>query len=466
MLCPNDSSVIPSCLGMTSPKDGLQHPQCGGETEAGKPSWLSACSARSIVKAFEEYLQPAAKMVIVLKTIEAMRDSHICDREELISIVDLITMERASWLTEVSAVVSCIYYNLEHIYTPAAWHSLGMLLLKMAELWPADVTLRLVDLAPSCDSIAVTMWEVLFSDPLILENVLRQLNTRFQHVSVRWRFSSQKVEACIQLLALLASSHVTPRMFAGVYRLREPLVPPRLLSLLLQGLITLSQSPDMAEKILIMLPDLMKTLQSTYRDKMRALVVFRNVTDHLKKKASSIVLDLAEMLVPLFDDECSHIQELSICLFKDIIQLVDWKDKRKMQKKVQTSLVPLMLHMSDEIESVAQASKEALSAAAKVLKWNWLSHHLQTSERWRTMECLLEQEPSRAEEYTRQSLLYLQHSQVSVRLAALRFIALHPLGREKEPQVSSLAWQTLHIVNCLRRQQRQGWIQRVLCCWL
>ncbi|XP_061321649.1 uncharacterized protein LOC133275661 [Pezoporus flaviventris] len=405
-----------------------------------------------------------------------------------------------------------------------------MLLLMMAEQWPGDVILRLVHLSPECDSVAMAMWEVLLSQRLILENSLRELSIRFHYLSVPWRFSTYKAEACIQLLALLASSHVTPKMFAGVYEIRKLLMPPRLLSLVLQGLVTLSQSPDSARKILVMLPDLMEALQSAHSDnKMKALLTFRNVIGHLKKKASSIALELAEKLLQLFDDECSQTQELSICLFKDAIQMADWKDKRQMQKKVRRSLVPLMLHMSDEIESVAKASQEAICAAAKVLKWEWLSHHVQTLERWQTVQrlvrtsprldtgcsshlptlrmlqeahlgpgsgtggsqelqtllCLqlslnlsptgllagrhtwpeeqgevwgagrrerprqlgkvcvspgplcsfqLEQEQSRAEEYVRQSLLYLQHAQVSVRLAAVRFIG-------KPRPLESLFWQ-------------------------
>ncbi|XP_061210086.1 maestro heat-like repeat family member 5 [Neopsephotus bourkii] len=214
-------------------------------------------------------------------------------------------------------------------------------------------------------------------------------------------------------------------MFAGVYKIRKLLLPPRLFSMLLHGLVTLSESPDSARKILVMLPDLTNILLSVHSDdKMRALLIFRNVMGHLKKQARSIALELARRLRHLFDDECSQIRELSICLFKDIIQMADWKDKRQMQKKVRRSLVPLVLHMSDEMESVAKASQEALWAAAKVLKCKGLSPHVETLERWRTVELLLEQEQSRAEEYVGQSLLYLQHAQVSVRLAAVRFIGL------------------------------------------
>ncbi|XP_061319997.1 uncharacterized protein LOC133274589 [Pezoporus flaviventris] len=136
---------------MTSPEDNLKHPQCGGKRKSGKPSWLPLCSTRSIVKAFGEDLHPPDKTVILVKAIEAMRDSCTCDKEELISIVDVAMTEPASWLTEVPIIVSCIYNNLEHINTPSAWHTLDMLLLMMVELQPADVILRLVRLSPTCD---------------------------------------------------------------------------------------------------------------------------------------------------------------------------------------------------------------------------------------------------------------------------------------------------------------------------
>ncbi|KAM9027209.1 uncharacterized protein PRD47_006354 isoform 1-T2 [Ara ararauna] len=182
----------------------------------------------------------------------------------------------------------------------------------------------------------------------------------------------------------------------------------------------------------------MKTLHTALSDKkMRVLLIFRNLMGHLKKKASSTALEMADKLLQLFDDDCSQVRELSICLFKDIIQMADRKDKRQMHLKVRSSLVPLVLHMSDEIKSVAEASHEALCAAAKVLKWKRLSHHLQTLERWRTVECLLEQERSRAEEYMRQSLVYLHHPQVTVRMAAVRFLGkpqpLESLFRQPGP---------------------------------
>ncbi|XP_061326313.1 uncharacterized protein LOC133277971 isoform X2 [Pezoporus flaviventris] len=167
---------------------------------------------------------------------------------------------------------------------------------------------------------------------------------------------------------------------------------------------------------------MLQTAHSKNRKKM--LLIFRNVMGHLKKKDSSTALQLAENLPQLFDDVSSQVRELSICLFKEVIQMADWKHQRQMRKNVQGSLVPLVLHMSDETESVAKASHKDLCVAAKVLRRTWLSHHVQALERWRTVECLLEHKRSRAEEYVRQSMPYLQHAQVTVRMAAVRFIGL------------------------------------------
>lgn len=52
--------------------------------------------------------------------------------------------------------------------------------------------------------------------------------------------------------------------------------------------------------------------------------------------------------------ESSQVRELSISLFKDVMKAVVGINKKKMKKRVQRVLLPLFLHMSDEIESVAQ----------------------------------------------------------------------------------------------------------------
>ncbi|XP_061219241.1 uncharacterized protein LOC133217636 [Neopsephotus bourkii] len=281
------------------------------------------------------------------------------------------------------------------------------------------------------------MWRQLLSHPVILPKVLRELSSNLQHLRSRSTSRFCRVKFCIYPLSLLASSDVTPEEFAGMYNTGRFSLSQNeaLFSLTVTGLITLSQSPDTARKILVLLPDLIHRLQrADSKNRRKMLLVFRNVMGHLKKEDSSTTLQLAEKLLQLFDDVSSQVQELSICLFKEILQMADRKHQRQMQKIARESLVPLMLHMSDETESVAKASHEAFCVAAKVLKLKRLSHNVQAHEIWRTAECLLEQDRSRAEEYVRHSMPYLQHTQVTMRSAAVRFIG--------EPQsLESLLWQ-------------------------
>ncbi|KAM8991262.1 maestro heat-like repeat-containing protein family member 7 isoform 1-T1 [Ara ararauna] len=229
---------------MTSPEDDPELPQGGGKTEAGKYSCICLCSTRDTAKAFEEYLHPADKTFILLRAIEAMKDSHACDEEELISIVNVAEEEPASWLTEVPVITRCIYKNLQHISAASARHSLNLLLISMAKQYPREMILSLTDISAACDSGAQAMWEVLLSHPLILVEVLRELNSNLQHLQLCWPFRFHRVEACIRLLVLLVSSDVTPEEFARRYHVQKSQLHPRLFSPMLQSLVTLSQSSD------------------------------------------------------------------------------------------------------------------------------------------------------------------------------------------------------------------------------
>ena len=59
-----------------------------------------------------------------------------------------------------------------------------------------------------------------------------------------------------------------------------------------------------ARKMQVLLPDIMETLRHANTDvKMKSLEFFRNMMGHMKRKeASLIALQLAEKLLPLFDD--------------------------------------------------------------------------------------------------------------------------------------------------------------------
>ncbi|XP_069631962.1 uncharacterized protein [Haliaeetus albicilla] len=131
-----------------------------------------------------------------------------------------------------------------------------------------------------------------------------------------------------------------------------------------------------------------------------------------------------------------------------------------------------------------QVSAEALITTAELLKWKELKHLVQTQQTWRTGECLLVQDRSRAEEYLSQSLPYLGDAQATLREVAVRFIglaarplrdqsreklaeidrALQPMQEDSEPAIGSLALQTIFILNSPRVQQTWGRSLRALCC--
>ncbi|XP_068779815.1 uncharacterized protein [Struthio camelus] len=200
-----------------------------------------------------------------------------------------------------------------------------------------------------------------------------------------------------------------------------------------------------ARKMHLLLPDLMKCLQDADRDiRLKALMVLRNVFSYTdRQRAQPTTLQLMEMLLPLFDDEASQLRQLSILLFKDVMETVGWSDKWRMKQEVQRSLLPLFFHMSDERRRVAQASRETLLQAAQLLQWEQLRHLAKTGQTGKISECMLARYRSRAEDYVGQSLPFLQDPQASLREAAVRFIALQPLQNDSHPCVSALATQTI-----------------------
>ncbi|XP_074454477.1 uncharacterized protein LOC141747704 [Larus michahellis] len=183
--------------------------------------------------------------------------------------------------------------------------------------------------------------------------------------------------------------------------------------------------------------------------------------------------------------ESSRLQELSISLFRDLVEAVVGNDRKSMKKEVQRGVLPLFFHTQDKTDSVSKASREALCAAADLLKWKKLKDLVQPQQTWRTVERSLVRDRRRAEEYMEQSLPYLNNAQAILREAAVRFIgitarhlgnrneklqdicdALQPLVNDAEPSVRSLASQTLMTLGTRRKQPTSWWSLRTLCCWL
>ncbi|KAK2511886.1 hypothetical protein Q9966_016534 [Columba livia] len=371
---------------------------------------------------FAEYLQPSKRTDMVLVFIEAMSDSSTFDKEAARNMLDMVKRNCDFWLVDVPKITSSIYKTLERINTAPARQSVESLIVPLADKCPGEVVSTLLTIAPPGDSTALALWEVMFSVPHTLQNVLKELLIQLQDRHYRVLYTHWVDTAILRLAA---------------------------------------------RKMTVMLPDLMWVLQySNKAIKIKALVVFRNVMAQLEReKASPSAVQMAEFLLPFFDDELSQLRESSISLFRDLMKMVVRSDKREMKNTVRRGLLPLFFRMSDQVQSVAKVAREALLGAAELLKWKQLQHLVQTQQTWRIGECLLEQDRSRAQELLSQSLPYLRDAQASLREAAVRFIALQPLELDSEPSICSLAAQTIRILGNPREQPRSRWTLRGLCCW-
>ncbi|XP_029817948.1 maestro heat-like repeat family member 5 [Manacus vitellinus] len=383
----------------------------------------------------------------------------------------------------------------------------------MTNLYPTTVVILLCKAALQGDSTAPELWELMSSMPETLSKILEGFANLLHRQCFRCSAEGPRTQpmavsdhqrpwspptspagsAGPSWLCLLLQS--SSRKAEWEELAEEPDLEShqgcpkvRTARLLLEGLVGLSQRAEMARNIELFLPGMMKILQVGSEDaKMKILLALRNVLRQLKKsKASFIAVQLVGRLLPLFDSECSELRELSIRMLTELLQLVVRRDEKRMRKEVWRALVPLLFRMSDQVPSVAKASREALLAAAELLKWKTLKHLLQRERLWELGACLLQNSRSRAEDFIHQSLPYLQDPQANVRLAAVRFIglitrrlreqttdsqadilsALQPLERDWDISVSSLAARTASILRSPFVQQRpRGLLRALRCCW-
>ncbi|XP_064496042.1 uncharacterized protein LOC135405303 [Pseudopipra pipra] len=424
-------------------------------------------------------------MDVILVAIEALGDASILDQQVPSSLLDVALEDPDVWLTDAPKIVSSILESLPYCSTQAAWEKAESLLRLMTNLYPTTVVILLCKAALQGDSTAPELWELMSSMPETLAKILEDFANLLHRQCFRCSAEGPRTQP-------MASSS---RKAEWEDLADEPDIEShqgcpneRTARLLLEGLVGLSQRAEMARNIELFLPGMMKILQVGSEDtKMKILLALQNVLHQLKKtKASFIAVQLVGRLLPLFDSECSELRELSIRMLTELLQLVVGRDEKRMRKEVWRALVPLLFRMSDQVPSVAKASREALLAAAELLKWKTLKHLLQRERLWELGACLLQKSRSRAEDFIHQSLPYLQDPQANVRLAAVRFIglitrrlreqttesqadilsALQPLENDWDISVSSLAARTTSLLRSPCVQQRpRGLLRALRCCW-
>ncbi|XP_048165419.1 uncharacterized protein LOC125328572 [Corvus hawaiiensis] len=265
--------------------------------------------------------------------------------------------------------------------------------------------------------------------------------------------------------------------------------------LALRVLLLLRDDPSMAERMWSLTKSLVVLLRDSDNDVVRMTVVLLTYF-FLDKDApipSPIALQLAEALLPLFDNDDSQVQLLSMFVFRTLMSFVIEKEPLKTQ--VCQSLLPLFFHCHDENQHVAevrtrapawrwaascpgasrasasswpwhrdarvpcpglwchlrvsaarQASQETLLCAVQFLKRRDLEKLVKKEKLWKFAECLLAEDRSQAAEHLRLALPYLENPQEPLREAAVRFMEIagrSMRGQHKELQLMCKALEHL-----------------------
>ncbi|XP_050193074.1 maestro heat-like repeat-containing protein family member 6 [Myiozetetes cayanensis] len=197
--------------------------------------------------------------------------------------------------------------------------------------------------------------------------------------------------------------------------------------LALRELLVLSVDPSMAKSICSLSEHLLELLRDGDGELVRmTLSIFRNVLqdDEDREGFSPTAPRLAEALRPVFDHDNSHVQLLSIRLFREVMELVAEEGTWLWEMQAWQSLVPLFFRWQDENQRVAEAAREALLWAARFLQRRDLEQLVKTEQHFGFCDCLMEKELSRRGEHLRQALPFLQSPQEPLREAAVRFMGV------------------------------------------
>ncbi|XP_032532897.1 maestro heat-like repeat-containing protein family member 7 [Chiroxiphia lanceolata] len=235
----------------------------------------------------------------------------------------------------------------------------------------------------------------------------------------------------VEVLHCLNPRQCGPSVLQIISRCLRSQCPERC-RLALRGLVVLSKAPAMAKSIWSLNESLLELLQDADSDVVEmTLSAFINVL-HLKtiQISSPTALKLLEALRPLFDNEHSQLQQLSMLLFREVMEATE--RSKSLKPHVYLSLVPFYFNWHDENQRVAEASRRALFGAARLLKWRDLEHLVTMEQPWRFPECLLEKDRSRVGQYVRQALPYLESPEEPLRKLAIKFLGIAARSMKQE----------------------------------
>ncbi|CAM4707875.1 unnamed protein product [Lepidochelys olivacea] len=199
----------------------------------------------------------------------------------------------------------------------------------------------------------------------------------------------------------------------------------------LRGLGSIVFQPEKVQFLWAQLPAILAMFCD--RDGRRVMEAMHKAADIIyllnREALGSISQDIAVSLCPFIDDEKGSVRSAAIVLLGNVVSSVQDPDKPFVQQEIIHYLLPLLLHLEDQEESVKLSCKLTLFRCAVFLRWA----HLKTLSRSLVWDgssqllkcawiCLMQNNESHIPKFLFQALQYLESSQTTIRHSAARFI--------------------------------------------
>ncbi|XP_064495844.1 uncharacterized protein LOC135405055 [Pseudopipra pipra] len=316
-------------------------------------------------------------------------NSDLFNAQTSAALLDLLVENGVYKAKQVPATVRCIHQWLTS--NVSAEHRLDKTLVLLTEAHPTDVAVTLLRSAPACYRFAVQTvkallrqlldedvlmaigrkrgWDMLlkadshhYAVGLLARELCRvsrsfgrsiaiSLLPRFSRGEPLWELPA--LAFLVEVLHCLNPRQYGPSVLQIISRHLRSQCPERR-RLALRGLVVLSKAPSMAKSIRSLNESLLELLQDADTDTVQmTLSVFINVLGlKIIQISSPIALKLLEVLRPLFDNEHSQLQQLSMLLFRELMEATE--RSKSLKPHVYLSLVPFYFNWHDENRRVAE----------------------------------------------------------------------------------------------------------------
>nr|KAF6395872.1 hypothetical protein HJG59_012431 [Molossus molossus] len=143
----------------------------------------------------------------------------------------------------------------------------------------------------------------------------------------------------------------------------------------------------------------------------------------------AVSLKIAQLLLPLFEDEQEDVRGGAISLYGDVIHSGGRKFQQGLKSHAFQSLVPLLLHLADSCPEVVMKTKLTFLRCAILLKWEFRKQ-LFSKLAWGQglgaendiFMCMVESNFGRCHQFLMQASVYLRSPHKNLKLTAMKFI--------------------------------------------